>query len=51
VLLPLTLISGLYGTNFKLVEYDSPEGFYVMLAGMTLMVVGMLVFFRWKRWV
>jgi magnesium transporter len=51
VLLPLTLISGLYGTNFKLSEYDSPDGFYVMLVGMTLMVVGMLVFFRWKRWI
>ena len=50
VLLPMTVITGIFGTNFKLSEYDAWEPFYVMLVGMALMTVGLLAFFRWRRW-
>jgi magnesium transporter len=50
VLLPMTVISGLFGTNFKLAEYDASQPFYVMLAGMAILAVLMVLFFRWKRW-
>ena len=50
VLLPMTVISGLFGTNFKLPEYDATEPFYLMLAGMALLSTFMILFFRWKRW-
>jgi magnesium transporter len=50
ILLPTTLITGLFGTNFKLAEYDSWQPFYVMLVGMGVIAWAMLLFFRWRRW-
>ena len=50
ILLPMTVITGLFGTNFKLAEYEAWEPFYVMLAGMGLLTIGMLAFFHWRRW-
>jgi magnesium transporter len=50
VLLPMTVITGVFGTNFKMAEYDFFEGFYAMLIGMALMTVIMLGFFKWRRW-
>jgi magnesium transporter len=50
VLLPMTVITGVFGTNFPIGEYAFAGGFYVMLAGMALMTVGMLAFFRWRKW-
>jgi magnesium transporter len=50
ILLPMTVITGVFGTNFKMAEYEFFEGFYVMLAGMVLGTVGMLSFFKWRRW-
>lgn len=50
VLLPMTLITGIFGTNFTLAEYQYWEPFYVMLAGMGLIAMGLLMFFRLRRW-
>lgn len=50
VLLPMTVIAGLFGTNFTLSEYTTAEGFYVMLAGMVLITVALLVFFHRRHW-
>jgi magnesium transporter len=50
VLLPMTVITGLFGTNFTLSEYRAWEPFYAMLAGMGLIAAGMLAFFHWRRW-
>ena len=50
VLLPMTVITGLFGTNFTLSEYGAWEPFYAMLAGMGLIAAGMLAFFHWRRW-
>ena len=50
VLLPMTVITGLFGTNFPLAEYNSAIPFYIMLAGMGVMSVALLAFFRWRGW-
>lgn len=50
ILLPMTVITGVFGTNFKMGEYEFFEGFYVMLLGMALGTTGMLGFFKWRKW-
>jgi magnesium transporter len=50
VLLPMTVITGLFGTNFALTEYQSWEPFYLMLAGMGALAAGMLAYMRWRHW-
>ena len=50
VLLPMSVIAGLFGTNFALAEYQYAEPFWVMLAGMGVLAAGMLAFMRWQRW-
>ncbi len=50
VLLPMTVITGVFGTNFKMAEYEFFEGFYAMLIGMGLLTIGLLSYFRWRKW-
>ena len=52
ILLPLTLISGIYGMNFASIPFhDARHGFYDVVVGMIVIAGGMLGYFRWKRWV
>jgi len=50
VLLPLTLISGIFGMNVKFPGYGSAEGFWVVAGVMAATIISMVAFFRWKRW-
>ena len=51
IALPLTVISGIYGTNFtKLPGAAFGYGFWAMIFSMVLMVIGMLYFFRRRGW-
>jgi magnesium transporter len=50
VLLPMTVITGLFGTNFALTEYQSWEPFYIMVVGMGVLAAGMLAYMRWRHW-
>jgi magnesium transporter len=51
ILLPLSLIAGVYGMNFdRLPGARHPWGFWVMLVAMGAVAVGLLWFFRRKRW-
>ena len=50
VVLPLTFITGLFGMNVRFPGYDTVHGFLVTVGLMVVTVVGMLGFFRWKRW-
>ena len=50
ILLPMTVITGIFGTNFKMGEYEFFEGFYAMMIGMAITTVGMLVYFRRRGW-
>ena len=50
VLLPLTLISGIFGMNVTFPGYATHTAFWIIVGGMIVTIVGMLGFFRWKRW-
>jgi len=49
--LPLTVISGIYGTNFSwLPGATSPYGFWIMIMLMILVMIVLILFFKRKRW-
>jgi magnesium transporter len=52
IFLPLTLIAGVYGTNLDYsafgVEFE--PGFWLMLTVMMLIALGLVAFFRYRRW-
>jgi magnesium transporter len=50
VMLPLTFITGFFGMNVHFPGFDSAGGFVATVVAMVLIVIGMLGFFRWKRW-
>src|SRR4051812_33894892 len=50
ILLPLTLISGIFGMNVHFPGYGTMWAFWTIFAGMVAALVGLLVFFRLKRW-
>jgi magnesium transporter len=52
VVLPMTLIAGVYGMNFDrlIPDKDHPAGFFIALAMMIATGVGAFVYFQWKRW-
>ncbi|ADI31920.1 magnesium transporter CorA family protein [Staphylothermus hellenicus] len=52
IFLPLTLITGIYGMNFKYMpELYHPLGYYTTLAVMGTIAVGELVYFKIKKWI
>lgn len=53
IVLPMTLVAGVYGMNFDKSAwptFDSPWGFWFALALMGASGIGSMVFFYWKRW-
>ncbi len=50
ILLPLTLISGIFGMNVHFPGFDTAALFWVIVGLMIAMIVAMFGFFRWKRW-
>jgi magnesium transporter len=50
VLTPLSFITGFFGMNVHFPGYGTWEGFAAVLGLMAGSVIGMLAFFRWKRW-
>jgi magnesium transporter len=52
IFMPLTFLAGLYGMNFKYMpELEQPWGYPAVLLLMVAITVGMLFFFRRKRWI
>jgi magnesium transporter len=51
ILLPLTLISGIYGMNIELPAGRNPYAFEIVIGSMILVIGGMLLFFRWRKWI
>jgi len=47
----LSVIAGILGMNFKVDFLDSPNGFWVTIAGMSLMTLSLYSFARFKRWI
>jgi magnesium transporter len=50
VMLPLTLITGLFGMNVAFPGFDTRWMFWVILGVMLTAIAGMVGFFRYKRW-
>jgi magnesium transporter len=50
VLLPLTLISGIFGMNVNFPGYGTHEAFWVIVGLMVAVIVAMIGFFKYKKW-
>jgi len=51
IALPLTVISGIYGTNFQILPGATViYGFWIMIFAMILLGVGMIYFFKKRGW-
>jgi magnesium transporter len=50
VMLPLTFLTGFFGMNVRFPGFDTAAGFFVTLGLCLVTIVGMLGFFRWKKW-
>ena len=50
ILLPLTLITGFFGMNVDFPGFGSAWAFWTIFGFMAVCLVGMLGFFRYKRW-
>jgi len=50
VLLPLTLITGFFGMNVRFPGFDTVWAFWTIVACMFVAFVGLIGFFRYKRW-
>lgn len=51
IILPLTLVTGVYGMNIPLPVQEDPVAFALIMGMMLVIAVGMLVFFRRRGWV
>jgi magnesium transporter len=50
ILLPLTLITGVFGMNVRFPGFDTAWAFWTVFGIMVAALIGMLTFFRLKRW-
>ncbi|MNB80881.1 Magnesium transport protein CorA [compost metagenome] len=51
IFMPLTLIAGIYGMNFRVMpELQSPYGYFIVLLVMLALGVGMVLWFRRRGW-
>ncbi len=51
IFIPLTFIAGIYGTNFEVVpELKYQYGYFIMWGVMVVIAIGMLVYFRKRKW-
>jgi magnesium transporter len=51
IILPLTLISGIFGMNVDFPGFGSHAAFWIIVSGMVVTAAAMLGFFRLKRWI
>ena len=51
IFIPLTFIVGIYGTNFDVLpELHFEYSYFVMLGVMLIVAIGMLIYFRKRKW-
>jgi len=50
VLLPLTLITGIFGMNVVFPGFDTVRAFWIIVGGMVATLFVLLGFFKYKRW-
>lgn len=51
IMMPLTLITGIYGMNFQYIpELNMHYGYFIVLAAMGVIVILEIIYFRIKKW-
>ena len=51
IFIPLTFIDGIYGTNFDVLpELHYKNSYFIMLGAMVVIGLGMLMYFKKKKW-
>ncbi|MFL5929813.1 MAG: magnesium transporter CorA family protein [Gaiellaceae bacterium] len=50
IFLPLTFLTGIFGMNVRYPGEGTHEAFWIIIGLMVVSIVGMLGFFRYKRW-
>lgn len=50
VALPMVVVTGIYGMNVKIPGGEGPHAFWVVMGLMVLVAIGVLWYFRRKRW-
>ncbi len=51
IFIPLTFIAGIYGTNFEVVpELKYEYSYFIMWGVMILVAIGMLIYFKKRKW-
>lgn len=51
IFLPLNLLAGIYGMNFKNIPgLEAEFGFHTVIMGMLAVTIGVLLVLNWKRW-
>jgi len=51
IILPLTLISGIYGMNIGLPLGNNSLAFIIIIVAMIIISIGMLIYFKYKDWI
>ncbi len=52
ILIPLTVVTGIYGMNFEFMpELHWRYGYFIVLGVMALITAGILGYYRWKHWI
>jgi magnesium transporter len=50
IMMPLTVITGFFGMNVNIPGSDNPYYMWYIVMGMTVLVISMLAFFRYHKW-
>jgi magnesium transporter len=50
ILLPLTLITGIFGMNVRFPGFETETAWWAIVGGMLAVAIGLIAFFRKKRW-
>lgn len=50
IILPLTFITSLYGMNVRLPLESQPTAFWILLAGMGVLSIAMIIYFKRRKW-
>ena len=50
IMMPLSVITGFFGMNVPIPGQESPLAMWIILAGITVLALGMLLFFRLRKW-
>jgi len=50
ILLPLTLVTGIFGMNVRFPGWETSAGFWTIVGVMLAIAIALVGFFRYKRW-